>query len=393
MKNAYLFGHTGSINRGCEAIVRSTADILEGAGFRDINLKVHNTDYDVKLGVDKRVHMIPYRQHGILTKAVCKLSWQYLHIMFPEIMRAGSDLEGITEHNVAFNIGGDTYCYTFPYKLISLNRAIANKRIPYVLWGCSVDERILKDQRLIDDMNRYSYIVTRETLSYELLKGALKDESKLLLACDPAFQLKAVHTTLPGNFEAKNTLGINVSPLFFKDYRDHNDLMRKNIRHLIGYILTETNLSICLVPHVYDAEKNLQDIAVLREIAAEYSNQSRIAIVDADLSCEQLKYIISQCRFFIGARTHSMIAAYSTAVPALALSYSIKSRGLAKDLYGDETLAIRYNEIKHEEDIKEAFMLLTQREEEIRERYTKNLEGYKKTICNAAAKIVASTGK
>ena len=46
----------------------------------------------------------------------------------------------------------------------------------------------------------------------------------------------------------------------------------------------------------------------------------------------QLRYIISKCKYFIGARTHSIISAYSTCTPAIALGYSIKSKGIAKDL-------------------------------------------------------------
>ena len=40
------------------------------------------------------------------------------------------------------------------------------------------------------------------------------------------------------------------------------------------------------------------------------------------------------CSFFVGARTHSTIAAYSSGVPTLVIGYSVKSRGIATDLFG-----------------------------------------------------------
>ena len=46
----------------------------------------------------------------------------------------------------------------------------------------------------------------------------------------------------------------------------------------------------------------------------------------------QIRYIISNCEIFIGGRTHSVISAYSTCVPAIALGYSIKSTGIANDV-------------------------------------------------------------
>lgn len=45
-----------------------------------------------------------------------------------------------------------------------------------------------------------------------------------------------------------------------------------------------------------------------------------------------MKYVISKCFIFIGARTHAVISAYSTCVPSVALGYSIKSKGIAEDL-------------------------------------------------------------
>ena len=36
----------------------------------------------------------------------------------------------------------------------------------------------------------------------------------------------------------------------------------------------------------------------------------------------------------MGARTHSTIAAYSSDVPTLVIGYSVKSRGIATDLFG-----------------------------------------------------------
>ena len=53
-----------------------------------------------------------------------------------------------------------------------------------------------------------------------------------------------------------------------------------------------------------------------------------------DYNCTQLKAYISKCRFFIGARTHVTIAAYSTCVPTLVVGYSVKSKGIAKDIFG-----------------------------------------------------------
>ena len=99
-----------------------------------------------------------------------------------------------------------------------------------------------------------------------------------------------------------------------------------------------------------------------------------------------MKYIISECRFFIGARTHSTIAAYSTAVPTLVLSYSEKSLGIAEDLFvTSDGFAVRYPSLSGENDLKDVFVKnIYNRENEIKKCYEEVLPDYKRTIIDAA---------
>lgn len=69
-------------------------------------------------------------------------------------------------------------------------------------------------------------------------------------------------------------------------------------------------------------------------------------LIPSTLTAAQYKSIISRCDMFIGARTHATIAAYSTCVPTLVIGYSVKSKGIAKDIFGtDEGLVIPVSEI------------------------------------------------
>jgi len=65
-----------------------------------------------------------------------------------------------------------------------------------------------------------------------------------------------------------------------------------------------------------------------------------ISLAPRTLNAAQLKYLISQCRFFMGARTHSTIAGFSTGVPTASIAYSIKARGLNRDIFGHERYVI-----------------------------------------------------
>ena len=219
----------------------------------------------------------------------------------------------------------------------------------------------------------------------------MKDFSKVYKTCDPAFHLSIKETALPEGFVDKNTLGINISPVMFADHNNDDDIMYQNVHSLIDHVMKNTDMSVCLIPHVYNIENNTQDIMILKKIYAKYVDNKRISLVDKELSASELKYIISRCRYFIGARTHSTIAAYSTSVPCIALSYSIKSRGIATDLFGiDVGYAIPCKGIKSADEIKDAFCsTLVAKENEIIEQYRAILPEYKQSIIDATKDIIS----
>lgn len=392
MNTVYLCGHTGSMNRGCEAIIRGTSEILKSIGIDNIEVLTFDAKYDKMLGLDKEVRLTPYPKKSFIIRLTGKLlrdilkngTWGHKY-SYKQLFKI------ISSNDILFNVGGDTYCYDTPYLSMALNELAQKNGIRNVFWGCSVENNVLSNDLLKNDINRYSYIVSRETLSYETLVKCTGDREKVFLACDPAFHLPITKTELPKPWN-DNIVGINISPLVIKDVNNDNDIMYQNVYTLIEYIINQTDMNICLIPHVYNIENNLQDIAVLKRIYSRYSDTNRVSIVDSELSCTELKYIISQCRFFIGARTHATIAAYSTGVPTIVLSYSVKSLGIAQDLFGkQEGYVIRHKNITDEKELKNAFInTLLNNENAIRERYKKILPEYKQSIIDVTRKIIGN---
>lgn len=396
MGHIYLCGHTGSENRGCEAIIRSTASLLKVQGAENVSAMTFDQAYDRRVGLDNYLELIPYPQKNLLQRGA---SWLWRKLSGNGAWGAGlsyvSLFHRLPKDTLLFNVGGDTYCYGEPSLSYALNEKAEKKGIPTVFWGCSVDERVVRDSRMNRDVNRYSYILARESLSYDLLRQAVKDKDKdkdkVLLACDPAFHLAIEPVQLPQGFLPGNTVGINISPFVVRRERD-DDMICCNTHYLIDRILRETDMHICLIPHVYDPVKNSEDIRVLRYLYSRYAQEPRVSLVEEDLSCTQLKYIISQCRFFIGARTHTVIAAYSTSVPALAISYSVKSLGIAKDIFGTyQGYAISWRDIEREDALWQSFReILLENEAAIRQRYAQVMPDYKETIGQALKVILRS---
>lgn len=392
MRKIYLCGHTGSVNRGCEAILRSTTGLLRQAGQQEVGIMTMDPDYDRRLGLDRIATLIPYGPKPLPVRILCALRrkllhdgvWgaRYIHKPLEKVLKSG---------DILFNVGGDTYCYGTPNVSYAMNQLAADKGLPTVFWGCSVDERVLTDRRMQQDINRYSYIVVRESISRDYLLRVVRDPNRVLMACDPAFWLEPLETELPAGFAKGNTVGINISPLVIRDCGNEEDIMCRNVYALIDGILSQTDMPVCLIPHVYDPDTGVEDSRILGWLYRRYADEPRVMLVDQCLSCRQLKYIVSNCRFFVGARTHTVIAAYSSGVPALAISYSVKSLGIAKDLLGSaEDYAIQWKKIEEPDVLWNRFRTLMDREQEILTRYQQELPAYKTTVQTAVDTVLRS---
>lgn len=386
MKKLFFCGHTGSDNRGCEAIVRSSAGVFAKAGY---NLKPTLATFsplqDKARGMEKITELLPY---GTYKGKVQRLVSAVKRKVFGS-KTAGQDIiqkslwSKLSADSLALNIGGDTYCYSFPTVSVALNSFASTHKYPCILWGCTVEvDRLSKE--VIDDLRRYTAIVARESLTEKALLEAGFDRECVIRCCDPAFTLETTEVKLPSNFKEGNTLGINLSNLVLTDE------LTEAVCYTVKRILSETDMNICFVPHVYNAQKATEDIEVHRNIGDKLSEyKDRISFVEDDLSCTELKYIISRCRFFIGARTHSIIAAYSSYVPALALGYSMKSVGIATDIFGSaDDYVLSFKEIKAKEDIYNKFSNIFRNEQSIKAHYESFMPDYVATVEAAARGVL-----
>lgn len=362
-----LFMHGGSKNHGCEAIIRTTTKLLGGP--KDIELWSFNKHEDVKYGLDQLVERI------YVSEEIKAGSMAHMEALFRRKVLKQSDanmkvfIKKLFKNSVAISVGGDNYCYPWSAKEgAQLDAMIRQAGGKTVLWGCSLDDEFITPE-VREDLARFDLITAREPLTYEFLKQI---NPNTVLVSDPAFLLEKVELDLPEGFQAGNTVGINVSPLIMK-YGD-GDLILQNYFDLIDHILNTTDMSICLVPHVVcDGNTDLEPMELLY---SKYADCGRICKLD-DHNCMELKGYISRCRFFVGARTHATIAAYSTCVPTLVVGYSIKSKGIALDLFGtDENYVVPVQNLQKSGELTEAFSWLQANETQIRDRLTAVMPAY-----------------
>ena len=136
----------------------------------------------------------------------------------------------------------------------------------------------------------------------------------------------------PFNIEIKaNAIGINISGLAYSNKFRTLSGQFSTYPYLINKLIVyfqQKNIAIYLIPHSY--------------------NYQKVEVANDDLISPQIKFIISQMKFFIGTRMHANFAAMYTGVPLFGLAYSYKFQGAfeANGIY-DSTAMI--NDISEKE--------------------------------------------
>lgn len=380
--NLYLYGHGGSANHGCEAIVRATTALLPD--FRPV-LYSNAPDQDARYGLDRVAEVLPggcWPGDGLPMWTLCRalLKFRLIDVARRDYWRVGRRGAG-----VYLSIGGDNYCYDRGVETFSKLRArLARGGSTVILWGCSIEPALLEDGAFVGDLARYRMIFARESITYEALRG--KGLGNVALYPDPAFALE--ERLYPGfGAERRNAVGINLSPMA-EGREGKAGIVRENYARLIRHILDDTDMEVLLIPHVV-GEYN-DDRVPLARLAAEFRDcGGRVSMV-ADGGCRELKYAVARCRFFVGARTHAVIAAYSSRVPALALGYSVKARGIARDVFGDERrFVLPAQSLAEPDEMARAFDRLREEEGEVRARLDRFMPGYAAAARAAAGALRA----
>lgn len=340
MNRKYYFPlHYDGGNRGCEGIAKGTAKII-GESVDNLIGCCSDIDLDTRLGVANYVTLKSKTQQMSFYRKACrklelffaKSDYAKRYVMHKYLF--SSFFKQLHPGDIVISTGGDMLCYQ-DNEVNTMTDYLSKKGIKSILWGCSMGENNLTAEKR-ETLDKFSLIYARETLTYDFFKTL--GLNNVVCLPDPAFVLEPEKIDLPECFSVASVLGLNISNYVVGGFNLQTKV-GKEICNLIEYLLKETDLHIILIPHVLWARQD--DRKISKCVYDKYCNTGRVSLLDSDsYNYLQIRYVISKCRFFIGGRTHAVISAYSTCVPAIALGYSIKSKGIAKDLGLPEQLVV-----------------------------------------------------
>lgn len=176
--------------------------------------------------------------------------------------------------------------------------------------------------------------LTRDKQSYDYVLENVPQQENVYECIDVAFFLP--YDTIK---QDKNYIhvGINISALLWNGgYTRNNQFgLQCNyqllIKQLIDYFLNLPKVKVHLVPHVVSHERHIEnDYAVSYDLWREYSHPN-LTLAPLALGPIEVKSYIAGLDFFIGARMHATIGAFSASVPVVPMAYSRKFNGLFFD--------------------------------------------------------------
>lgn len=178
-------------------------------------------------------------------------------------------------------------------------------------------------------MGRCAKVFARDNLSTAYLKklGITNNADESI---DVAFRLPFVRPDKSSDERIR--VGLNVSGLLFNGgYTGGNQFglsidYPSTMRSIIEYFVTQPNVEVHLVGHVIEPDMPIEDdIRACQTLAKEYSE---IVVAPPFSRPSEAKSYIAGMDFFVGARMHACIAAFSAGVPVIPMAYSRKFNGL-----------------------------------------------------------------
>lgn len=381
MKSIIYFANGGSGNHGCEAIIRSIEQILKPES-KSLSL-TPSIDEDIFYGLNDIVELISLSdvKHNNIEYLKSYLQLKIGRSKFAlDIFPYRQILHQISSNKkcYALSVGGDNYCYGGTDFYEELDRTFHKSDIKTAMIGCSIEPAVIENKNVQRDLLSHEIIIARESLTYKALIDNGIINARLLP--DPAFVLNTKLKDLPEGFVTNNTVGINLSPQVNKCSIDGN-IVSQSVDKLIESIIVESDMQVALIPHVVWPQSN--DMDTLLPLYNKFKETGRVILIN-DCNAEELKGYISRCRFLIAARTHASIAAYSSCVPTLVIGYSVKAKGIAKDIFGTyDNYVLPAQSFTNDRDLIHGFEWLKEHEDSIRQ----HLQSFMPDYCKKAYQI------
>lgn len=344
-----LAGNGPYDNRGCEAIIRGTAKILrhyyKDPSFLCVSFFRNQEQFEKQC----REEFDPVVVHKKVNRPQSKFDLNWLlrrpfKTIYPDVYKNWIYKEMIPyiENSTSvLSIGGDNYSldYGIPKSFTYLDDIVLKLKKPLIIWGASIgpfDKIPEYEEYMKKHLSKVTGIFAREPATIEYLdKIGITDN--VYKVADPAFLMDSMKPQSDKRIEIeKDSIGINLSSLM-AGHVSNGDMEAwiNKASTILEETIKRTDSKIYLIPHVTLSDSS--DYLFLEKVKEKVkTSKEKIILLPPMYNASETKWIISKMQLFAGSRTHSTIAALSSYVPTLSFAYSIKAKGINRDIFGHE---------------------------------------------------------
>jgi colanic acid/amylovoran biosynthesis protein len=192
-------------------------------------------------------------------------------------------------------------------------------------------------------LKRVAAITVRDEITRDYLTELRLQRNDIQVTADVAFALEAAPRARAEevlNREQINLhaplLGVTVSRLIERKFwrSKRGPASGRNFVDFFAELLDEAadrlGMRVLFVPHVLGPDARADDRVLSAEIGKRM--HSTPFLLRGDYRPEEVKAVVACCRLFLGARMHANIAALTSGVPTVAISYSHKTPGVLGQL-------------------------------------------------------------
>ena len=225
----------------------------------------------------------------------------------------------------------------YRFKLIDRIHVLARRyNKPYCILPQTIGpfmDKIIKE-KAFESIRTAQLCMARDKQSYDYVIKNVPEQQKIGEYIDVAFFMPYEKIEQESGY---THVGLNISSLLWHGgYTRDNQFglkcdYKKLVKEIINYFLSLKNTKVHLIPHVVEGERGVEnDYEVSYEIWREYNN-ANLVLAPFALGPIEIKSYIAGMDFFMGARMHATIGAFSSGVPVMPMAYSRKFNGLFVD--------------------------------------------------------------
>lgn len=322
---ATIFNH----NLGCQALTWSFFVFMEKVsacvGMRFEYIIFDRSIHKESVGQFCKVCKIEPERVKVVLGSTPKLYKLKQNAQFLSAIKKCDCIIDITQGDSFTDIYGQKRFITWTIE----KRVVELLKIPFILGPQTYGPFLKESNRkfAFSVINRSNFIISRDEMSTNYLLQYTK--KKIVTGIDVAFLLPYEKEVL--NRNGKFNIGINPSGLIWKKYEqpseelnlDYKANYQEYLDKLVDYLCKTGKYNIYLVPHVRS------DLEAIKWIKERYKNVNIIPLCN---NATDIKCVIASLDMFVGTRMHATIAAMSSGVPVIPVSYSRKFEGLYSTL-------------------------------------------------------------